>query len=239
MKRVVQRRPSASMIVSLVALVVAMSGTAVAASRLVSGDRLIRKGTLSGNRLRKHTLTGRQINLKKLGTVPSAAVAAHANTAVYAQKAVTAENAGNADALGGQPASSYLTSGSRIGTPGIVKVSGTPSGTTVTLLNRGPFTMTMTCTTSGANNSDTALTLQGSSSEANSDVNGVLNPTPNTTVTFPSPPSIRATALATSSDDYVFAFEAPSGAQTVLTGSVGVNSLGVSNGCWANLVGIA
>lgn len=225
------------MVVALLALVVAMSGTAVAASRLINGDRLIRKGSLSGNRLRKHTLTGRQIDLRKLGKVPFAAqsdLAGHAYTSVYS---VRADSAKDSAALGGQPPSSYLTTGSRIGTAGVVKVNGSPGGATVTLFRSGPFTMSMTCTSSGANSSNTSLTLSGSSTEASSDVDGVLDPTPGASVVIG--PSIRPTAAASSADDYVFAFEAPSGAQAVLSGSVGVNSVGVTNGCWANLAGIA
>lgn len=71
MKWVSMRRPSPSMVVALIALVVALGGTAVAAG-LVNGDSLISQHSLSGNRLRNHTLTGKQINLRKLGTVPSA-----------------------------------------------------------------------------------------------------------------------------------------------------------------------
>jgi hypothetical protein len=73
--------PSPAMVVALVALLFAMSGTAVAASNLVSGDKLIKKHTLSGNRLRNHTLTGTQINMSKLGKVPTAATADTAGTA--------------------------------------------------------------------------------------------------------------------------------------------------------------
>ena len=56
------------MVVAVIALVVAASGTAVAASNEVSGDSLIKKNSLSGNRLRDHTLTGLQIKLSGLGT---------------------------------------------------------------------------------------------------------------------------------------------------------------------------
>jgi hypothetical protein len=73
--------PSPAMIVAIVALVFAMSGTAVAASQLVNGDKLIKKHTLSGDRLRNHTVTGTQVNLSKLGKVPTAAQADHAATA--------------------------------------------------------------------------------------------------------------------------------------------------------------
>ncbi len=83
------RRPSASMVVAIIALVVATTGTAIAAGQ-VSGDKLIKKNSLSGNRLRKHTVTGTQINLAKLGTVPSAS---KANSATGAQSAVNAQNA--------------------------------------------------------------------------------------------------------------------------------------------------
>jgi hypothetical protein len=72
MRNVFGCRPSASMIVAVLALVLAASGTAVAASKLVSGDSLIKKHSLSGNRLRNHTITGKQINMGKLGAVPSA-----------------------------------------------------------------------------------------------------------------------------------------------------------------------
>src|ERR1700761_1214051 len=156
MRGLLERRPSPSMVVSLVALVVACSGSAVAATNLVNGDKLIRKGTLSGNRLRRHTLTGTQINLKKLGRVPTARSANTAGTAGYAASAgsagsaTNATNAGNAAALGGQPASSFLTTGRRIGTHGVVRVAGSSAGTTVTLFSHGPFTVTMTCTTSGS-----------------------------------------------------------------------------------------
>lgn len=87
------RAPSPSMIVALIALVVAMSGTAVAASKLVSGDNMIKKGSLSGNRLRAHTLTGAQINMGLLGKVPSAAQADAATNATHATSADAATNA--------------------------------------------------------------------------------------------------------------------------------------------------
>jgi hypothetical protein len=91
-----------------------MSGTAIAASRLVNGDKLIARRSLSGNRLRNHTLTGQQIKLSKLGPVPSAlhaitatdaANAADATTAMNATNAVNATNAtnaANATTLGGK-----------------------------------------------------------------------------------------------------------------------------------------
>ena len=74
MSRVRLRRPSPALVVATLALIVALSGNSFAdVARLVGGDKLVKKHSLSGNRLRKHTLTRTQINMAKLGTVPNAA----------------------------------------------------------------------------------------------------------------------------------------------------------------------
>jgi hypothetical protein len=117
MKQVWGRRPSAAMVVAVAALVVAMSGTAIAASGRVSGDKLIKKASLSGNRLRSHTLTGKQVNLARLGQVPSAARADTAAEATNATNATNAANATNAGELGGRQPSAYALA-SLLGTPG-------------------------------------------------------------------------------------------------------------------------
>jgi hypothetical protein len=88
------RRPSPALVVSILALVVAMAGTSYAALKLpknsVGTKQLkknavatakIRKNAVTGNKVKKHTLTGKNINLAKLGTVPSATAAASATTA--------------------------------------------------------------------------------------------------------------------------------------------------------------
>ena len=49
------------MLVAILALVVAMSGSAYAIQRAQSGDSLIAKRTLSGNRLRINTVTGTEV----------------------------------------------------------------------------------------------------------------------------------------------------------------------------------
>jgi hypothetical protein len=244
MRSLLHRRPSASMVVSLIALVVASSGTAVAATHLVNGDTLIRKGTLSGNRLHKHTLTGTQINMKKLGKVPrarsadtagSAGYASHAASADTATSAVTATNAanatnaGNAATLGGQPASSFLTAGSRIGTNGVVKVPGSAAGNTVTLFSHGPFTVTLTCTTSG---NLTSMEADATSAESNSVIDGDYGVSSDNL----NQPSFSQNPQITGG---TYTFEAPNGAAMVLGGSFGTNSLGISHGCWANFAGIA
>ncbi|HXO07538.1 MAG TPA: hypothetical protein VN880_05875 [Solirubrobacteraceae bacterium] len=235
-----------STILAIVALVVAASGTAVAATKLANGDKLIKKGTLSGNRLRKHTLTGTQINVKKLGTVPKATNANHATsatsatsatTATSATNAVNASNASNAAELNGQPASSYLTTSNKIGTNGIAKSTGASAGTNVTLFKTGPFTITMTCTKTATG---TTLDLFGSSTEAKSFITGTFvnnanTPTKLANANVGDPTPVPA-GTAASADDVNIDFEAPSGAQAVLIGADGVNSLNTD--CWANWVAL-
>ena len=143
-----RRRPSGALVVAILALVVAASGTAVAASRLVSGDSLIKKHSLSGDRLRNETITGKEIRLSSLGEVPSA------------------KTAGDANALGGHPASAYALAATSTGTrSGLVTATG---GQTVKLASFGPFTVTLKCNDDGggAFDSEIDVTSTGSTSEA-------------------------------------------------------------------------
>jgi hypothetical protein len=75
--RVPQPHPGAALGVATLALITAVSGTAVAVVSAQNGDRLIAKHTLSGNRLRADTVTGNQVAESTLKTVPSANRAAH------------------------------------------------------------------------------------------------------------------------------------------------------------------
>jgi hypothetical protein len=62
--------------VAYVALFVALGGTALAAGVLPPnsvGTKQLRNGAVTGRKVAKHSLTGANINLSKLGTVPSAA----------------------------------------------------------------------------------------------------------------------------------------------------------------------
>jgi hypothetical protein len=85
MKRLTARTPSPAMIVALISLVVAMAGTTYAAIKLpknsVGSKQLkknsvttakIKKDAVTGAKVKKQSLTGEDINLAKLGTVPSA-----------------------------------------------------------------------------------------------------------------------------------------------------------------------
>jgi hypothetical protein len=108
-------------VVATLALFIALGGTSVAASNLISGSK-IKKHSIPGNRLKKHALTATQVNVAKLGTVPSAATAAaaaHATTADTATHSATADNAthaatadtatraGDANTVGGKAATAF------------------------------------------------------------------------------------------------------------------------------------
>ena len=149
MREIARRRPSAAMVVAVVALVVAASGTAVAATSLVNGDSLIRRDSLSGNRLRAHSVTGKEIKLGSLGQVPNA------------------RHAGNADELGGHPASAFALGSSEVTRSGLVTANG---GQTVTLGSFGPFTVSLTCNDDGGGTFDAAI--MATSSSSNSEVFG-------------------------------------------------------------------
>jgi hypothetical protein len=80
------RRPSPAMVVALIALVCALTGTAWAAlgknsvgSKQLKSNAVttakIKKESVTAKKIKKGTITGTQINLAKLGTVPSAQLA--------------------------------------------------------------------------------------------------------------------------------------------------------------------
>lgn len=70
MRTLFKRRPSPTLVVAILALVVALGGTAYAAQHINGGA--IMKQTIGGGKLKHKTLTGYQINTNKLGVVPSA-----------------------------------------------------------------------------------------------------------------------------------------------------------------------
>jgi len=123
-------------VVSTLALFAALGGSAYAATE-ISGRQII-NGTITAGKLKPHTLTGKQLNMKELGTVRSASEAASATNAATAT---------NADALGGISASGYALASSfatfgpvTLSFPTDVNVDGTQ-----TLFQSGPFTFTGHC----------------------------------------------------------------------------------------------
>jgi hypothetical protein len=133
MKGKLRLSPSPALVISILALVLAASGTAVAASKLVSGNSLIKKDSLSGNRLQNGSVTGKQIAISSLGEVPSAAKAVTATSATTATTANTATTAGSAPITN----VTYVTAPATIplatsdGSPVVSATATCPSGTTV------------------------------------------------------------------------------------------------------------
>ena len=70
MSKLRRTRPSPALIVSVIALVVALAGTTYAAQRINGGA--IVKQSIGGGKLKRNTLTGFQIKTSKLGTVAAA-----------------------------------------------------------------------------------------------------------------------------------------------------------------------
>jgi hypothetical protein len=122
------RRPSPALAVAFVALVAALSGTAVALpgkNTVDSGDIKknavrsadiknggaasadLRNNGVTSADVRDNALTGTDIDEASIGTVPSANSANSATNATNAANATNARTAANADALGGQPAGAY------------------------------------------------------------------------------------------------------------------------------------
>jgi len=137
MSKKFRRSPSPALVISIVALFLAASGSAIAASKLVSGNKLIKVNSLSGNRLKTGSVTGKQIKASTLGKVPSAAKADTANTATSALTAGTATTATSATTAGSAPIASvtYVTTNASVaynyGSPAQAVTATCPSGTTV------------------------------------------------------------------------------------------------------------
>jgi hypothetical protein len=78
------RRPSPAMVVAIAALVLAMGGVGYAATSLPKnsvGTKQIKKSAVTTAKVKNHTLTGKDIKLSKLGTVPTATLAVTAESA--------------------------------------------------------------------------------------------------------------------------------------------------------------
>ncbi|MGN6665184.1 MAG: hypothetical protein ACTHK6_13425 [Solirubrobacterales bacterium] len=77
-------RPSPAMVVAVVALVLAMVGTGYAAFKLPKksvGTAQLKGSAVTNAKIKNATITGKKLNLKKLGTVPNATHASSADIA--------------------------------------------------------------------------------------------------------------------------------------------------------------
>ncbi len=130
------KRPSPSLVISILALFIALGGSAYATGKIgtqnIKNNAItsakIKKNAVTGAKIKNGAVTGAKINAATLGTVPNAT---HAQSADTAGSATTATNATNF--------SRYFTSG-------LKKAS---VGENVTLLTVGPFTFTGKCSEEG------------------------------------------------------------------------------------------
>ncbi len=101
-------------LVAYLALFVALSGTAVAATALPRnsvGTPQLKRGAVNASKVKRESLTGRQIRESSLGQVPLAGRSLRADSATTAGSAATASRALDAQTLGGQQPSAFLAAG--------------------------------------------------------------------------------------------------------------------------------
>jgi len=102
----------------------------------------------------------------------------------------------------------------------------------VTLFTHGPFTVTLTCTKTGAG---TSSEVDAASTVANSVLNGTVVATANTKQNIGAGVATATTAAGYNGDRTVD-LETPSGQTLIVNGASGVNTLGVD--CWSDYAGI-
>lgn len=137
MRRVLARRPSPALIISVIALFVSMGGVSYGIANSV-GSREIKNSSIRGVDMKRNSITAREIRrrsidgtdiklnrvggnavkeevleVSKLPKVPSAA---SADTAGSANSATTANTANNANNLGGNPPGAFASSAAGVTT---------------------------------------------------------------------------------------------------------------------------
>jgi hypothetical protein len=100
-----RRRISPALVVSILALVLAVAGGAYAAGS-INGAKL-KNRSVAGKKLKKNTVTGTEVKESRLGQVPSAV---QADSATNADHATNADTATNATQLNGKPDTAYMGS---------------------------------------------------------------------------------------------------------------------------------
>jgi hypothetical protein len=146
MKRVSSRLTYANVISTLALFLVLAGGTAFAAQQMLPknsvGSKQLKKNSVTAAKIKKGAVTGSKIELKTLGTVPSATNAGHATTADSATKAIEAVTAANATNAVNAVNATNATNFGRYYTSGLKKAS---VGQTITLGSAGPFTFIGKC----------------------------------------------------------------------------------------------
>lgn len=158
------RRPTPAMGVALLALVVALGGSAYAVSG-VDGRSLVNR-SVPAAKVKRNALGGAEINEARLERVPRAAAALRADTATSATTAMSAAvatSAGNAEKLGGLVPSVFAHGDVQILQAGLAVPAATTGRTLLTVPGVG--TLLAGCPSGGAvdfrNDSGGALSLMG------------------------------------------------------------------------------
>lgn len=160
------KRPSPSLVISLLALFVALGGSAYAASKIgtknIKNNAItsakIKKNAVTTVKIRNGAVTGAKIRAATLGTVPSATNATnatHAATADSATHAATADSARSAV---------NATNFSRYFNTGLKKAS---VGETISLLTISPFTFVGKCVDEGSGTIEAGIYATTSQAGAN------------------------------------------------------------------------
>jgi hypothetical protein len=129
------RRPSPALVISVLALFIALGGSAYAANQLAKnsvGTKQLKKNAVTTPKIKNNAITGAKINEGTLGAVPTATNATSATNAVNA------------------------TNFSRYFTTGVIKAS---PGQAVTLYTSAPFTFTGHCKEVAANDYEAWTTV--------------------------------------------------------------------------------
>ena len=157
-------RPSPAMGVALIALAVALGGSAYAVSS-IDGRSLVNR-SVPAVKVKRNALGGTEINEARLGRVPRAASALRADTATSAASATTASvasSAGNAERLGGLGPAAFVHGDARI-LQGTLAVAAAATGQTL-LTVPGVGTLLANCPAGGSvdfrNDSGGTLNLVG------------------------------------------------------------------------------
>jgi hypothetical protein len=103
MRRLLNSRPSPSMVVALLALFVALGGSGYAAVTI--NGKVLKKGSVAGKKLKRNSVTGKQVKESTLATVPRARLLGGKSAADFLAAGGTAANSRQ---LGGLSATSFV-----------------------------------------------------------------------------------------------------------------------------------
>lgn len=157
MKRLI---PSPPMAVALLALFVALTGSAYAGVRLSKNSvtsSAIRKNAVTSSKIKKSAVTNAKI---KKGAVTASKVKTDSLTGTQINESTLAGV--NAATLGGQAPSAFFPSSSLVHFNVAMNRGDAPH----TLATFGPFTLTGSCSPNGATNFDAVMTVTSSNSQS-------------------------------------------------------------------------